>query len=206
MEKTLKYQQILVRDDLIPEYLQDYFELITLGINVKTDRSTVGEMFQTIGYKCKYEPTAIENKNIKPPLSFVHVLKDSVRLSTNFPNFSLIPLRVCLALNIDLEDVLMARVLLICPQDTKLKHYAPHTDLSIPHSALIYYVNDSDGATVLFDDDKNIIQEVEPKRGRILLFNGSIYHGGGIPKNSARCLVNFDINFSSRRNANELTN
>ena len=206
MEKTLKYQQILVRDDLIPEYLQDYFELITLGINVKTDRSTVGEMFQTIGYKCKYEPTAIENKNIKPPLSFVHVLKDSVRLSTNFPNFSLIPLRVCLALNIDLEDVLKARIMLTCPQDTKLKHYAPHTDLSIPHSALIYYVNDSDGATVLFDDDKNIIQEVEPKRGRILLFNGSISHGGGIPKNSARCLVNFDINFSSRRNANELTN
>ena len=47
-----KYQQILVRDDIIPEYLQDYFELITLGVNGKTDRSTVGEMFKTIDYKC----------------------------------------------------------------------------------------------------------------------------------------------------------
>ena len=65
---------------IIPEYLQDYFELITLGVNGKTDRSTVGEMFNTIDYKCKYEPTAIENKNIKPPLSFIHILKDSMKL------------------------------------------------------------------------------------------------------------------------------
>ena len=194
-----KYQQILVRDDIIPEYLQDYFELITLGINGKTDRSIVGEMFQTIDYKCKYEPTAIENKNIKPPLSFVHILKDSMTLSTNFSNFSLIPLQVCLALNICLEDIFTARVQLICSQNTKLKHYAPHTDLPTPHSVLIYYVNDADGATVLFDDNKNIIKEVEPKKGRILLFNGAILHGGGIPRNSNRCIVNFDINFEGNK-------
>ena len=190
-----KYQQILVRDDIIPEYLQDYFELITLGVNVKSDRSTAGELFRTIAYECKYEPTAIENKNIRPPLSFAHVLKDGATLSTNFSNFSLIPLRVCLALNTGLKNIFMARVILTCPQNTKLKHYAPHIDSPQHHYALIYYVNDADGATVLFDDDKNIIQEVEPKRGRILLFNGAILHGSGIPKNGNRCIVNFDINF-----------
>ena len=194
-----KYQQILVRDDIIPEYLQDYFELITLGVNGKTDRSTVGELFRTIDYKCKYEPTAIENKNIKPPISFIHILKDGGTLSTNFSNFSLIPLQVCLALNTGLKNIFMARVQLICSQNTKLKHYASHTDLPTPHSVLIYYVNDADGATVLFDDNKNIIKEVEPKKGRILLFNGAILHGGGIPRNSNRCIVNFDINFEGNK-------
>ena len=156
-------------------------------------------MFKTIDYKCKYEPTAIENKNIKPPLSFIHILKDSMTLSTNFSNFSLIPLQVCLALNIGLENIFMAHVLLTCSQNTKLKHYAPHIDFPQNHYALIYYVNDADGATVLFDDDKNIIQEVEPKRGRILLFNGAILHGSGIPKNGNRCIVNFYINFEGNK-------
>ena len=84
-------------------------------------------------------------------------------------------------------------------QITKIKHYAPHTDLNIRHFALIYYVNDSDGSTVLFDENKNIIKEVEPKKGRILLFNGAILHGGGIPRNSNRCIVNFDINFEGNK-------
>ena len=37
----------------------------------------------------------------------------------------------------------MARVMLISSQNTKLKHYPPHTDLPTPHSVLIYYVNDA---------------------------------------------------------------
>ena len=197
-KKIPKYQQILVRDDIIPEYLQNYFELITLGVNGTTDRSIVGELFKTIDYQCKYEPTAIENKNIRPPLSFVHVVKDSGTLSPE-TNFYLIPVRASIALNIDLEDILMARVQLTCPQNTKLKHYAPHTDLRRSHSALIYYVNDSDGSTVLFDENKNIIKEVEPKKGRILLFNGAILHAAGIPKNGNRCVINFDITFKGNK-------
>ena len=189
-EKISKYQEILVRDNLIPEYLQDYFELITLG-----PRTINSGFWDTISYVCKYEPTASEFKNIKPPLSFVHILKNSATLSKNLTNFALIPELVCTACNTNLINIFLARVFIITPQITESKYYISHTDLNIKHFALIYYVNDSDGSTILFDENKNIIKEVEPKKGRILLFNGAILHSGGIPKNSNRCIVNFDIDF-----------
>jgi hypothetical protein len=76
---------------------------------------------------------------------------------------------------------------------TKLKNYAAHQDFSFKHTVVLYYVNDADGDTVFFDNDNNIVQSVSPKRGRVVVFDGEIYHGGGIPKIGPRCVVNFDI-------------
>lgn len=82
----------------------------------------------------------------------------------------------------------------------------PHLDNYNEHYVLVYYVNDSDGDTILFNekwekDDKNkdIINltteaRVSPKRGRILLFDGLQYHTSQNPiKYDKRCILN--INF-----------
>jgi len=80
---------------------------------------------------------------------------------------------------------------------TKEEFYnTPHIDHNIPHLVLIYYVNDSDGDTIIFDkDDTNkILEIVTPKKGRILLFNGENYHAGRQPKNyESRVIVNFNL-------------
>lgn len=84
---------------------------------------------------------------------------------------------------------------------TKINYTTPHVDSLSPHSVLIYYVNNSDGNTVIFDrefgQDKkeyNIIQEVEPKKGRFLLFDGKHYHAAKFSLNSdVRINVNFNI-------------
>mgnify|MGYP003628032093 CR=1 FL=1 len=70
----------------------------------------------------------------------------------------------------------------------------PHTDTDKPHLAAIYYVNDSDGFTFLFDNNNNIINRIVPKKGSLLLFDGSIKHASGHPiKSLKRCVINFNL-------------
>jgi hypothetical protein len=178
---------IKVYDDLIPKYLQDYFELITLGIN------NDDFIYPMLEFRCKYESTAKEDLLEHPPLSFVHILKSSTRSSEYLENFSMIAQAACAYNNLELKDVLVARVFISLPYQTTLTHYAPHVDLQMKHTVVIYYVNDADGPTVFFDKDYNIVRSVEPKKGRVVIFDGEILHGGGIPKNGPRCLVNFDL-------------
>ena len=51
----------------------------------------------------------------------------------------------------------------------------------------------ADGDTILFNDQGDIMKSVTPKKGRVLVFDGSILHGGGIPKKGPRCIVNYDV-------------
>ena len=45
-----------------------------------------------------------------------------------------------------------------------LEHYASHTDPNIEHTVMIYYVNDADGDTILFNDHGDIMKRVTPKK------------------------------------------
>ena len=83
---------IKVYDDLIPAYLQDHLELITLGVKSK------GEEFidPSVDFKCKYETTAKETN--QPPLSFVHLLKSHTSISKHLENFGMVAQALCLSL------------------------------------------------------------------------------------------------------------
>jgi len=68
-------------------------------------------------------------------------------------------------------------------------------------------VLDSDGQTILSDrqytsgnnvmmdinEDYKIIKKVRPKQGRILFFNGNIYHTALQPKKNVRCVLNINV-------------
>ena len=70
----------------------------------------------------------------------------------------------------------------------------PHIDYKFPHMVLLYYVNDSDGSTIFYDSELKEIKKVNPKRGRIVLFDGSQYHSSTPPqKNKCRCVINFNL-------------
>jgi len=73
----------------------------------------------------------------------------------------------------------------------------PHVDTTlIDHMVAIYYVNDSDGDTIILESrEKNpkVIKTISPKKGRFLVFNGQHYHAGRHPVNSEKRLV---INFN----------
>jgi hypothetical protein len=79
-----------------------------------------------------------------------------------------------------------------------------HVDDIEPHMVLLYYVNDSDGDTLISDKeftgaepdygvDANIIERISPKKGRAILFDGHTYHAASVPKNNLRCVLNFNL-------------
>jgi hypothetical protein len=78
--------------------------------------------------------------------------------------------------------------------------FTPHVDIPKPHWVLIYYVNDSDGDTVILDktypDSSNavILHSVSPKKGRAILFDGRHYHCGTCPsEHDFRIVLNYDF-------------
>jgi len=178
--------EIRVFDDIIPEHLVDYYELAILGKTPVAEKM----MNPIVELKCRYEGTGLENGIY--PLSFTHILKSHSALSHHLENFGLIPQIVCAEVSKTLREILLARIYLLMPYKTELEHYSPHTDLPFDHWVVLYYVNDSDGDTVFFDNGSKV-KSVSPRRGRVVLFDGSILHGGGIPRNGPRSVVNFDI-------------
>jgi hypothetical protein len=89
------------------------------------------------------------------------------------------------------------------------EHDSPHIDFDMPHLVCLYYVNDTDGDTFIFDktvsdirpdsDDFantefNVVQRITPKKGRAVIFDGTRYHASSVPTKDVRCIVN--INFS----------
>ena len=79
--------------------------------------------------------------------------------------------------------------------------YEPHIDLDEPHLASIFYVNDSDGNTVIYDQKWNpeqgikqeltVMQEIKPVANRLIAFDGMHIHTGHNPtKHSNRILIN----------------
>lgn len=80
----------------------------------------------------------------------------------------------------------------------------PHVDITTPHLIGLYYVNDSDGDTIIYQETYNpmfnadilpesltVVRKITPKKGRIVIFNGSHYHSSSQPITNHRCVINF---------------
>jgi hypothetical protein len=81
-------------------------------------------------------------------------------------------------------------------KENNLLYTTPHIDNFSAHQVLIYYVNDCDGDTFIFEDHTTgkILKQVSPKKGRFVLFDGSLYHSAGFAKTSDfRLNINFNI-------------
>jgi len=83
---------------------------------------------------------------------------------------------------------------------------ALHVDYDLEHYVLLYYVMDSDGDTIITDtiynkdkeislklEDHKEVHRIQPKQGRIVLFDGSYYHTAEQPTNNVRCVINIDL-------------
>tara|TARA_B100001564_G_C20300223_1_gene516565 strand:+ start:48 stop:623 length:576 start_codon:yes stop_codon:yes gene_type:complete len=78
----------------------------------------------------------------------------------------------------------------------------PHIDYDFPHISSIYYVNDSDGDTIFYNQKASNINQINnldlqeykritPKANRLVIFEGDIVHTGSSPINfKSRILIN----------------
>jgi hypothetical protein len=116
----------------------------------------------------------------------------------------------------------LLRIRVGCLQQTHeigYEYNTPHLDFTMPHYTACYYVNDSDGDTVVFDQtakDMNVANITEdalyeyvantnftvahrssPKKGRLCVFNGLRFHSSTKPKEHDRRIV-ITVNYIAR--------
>ena len=187
--------QILVVDDAVSKVYQNSIKDTLLG-NV--------DFPWYFNKDVTYANKKIESSYSVPSLS--HKLTDE-KTNSGFYDF-LLPLALEISGNNNLnpQRITRARSFLQFPIPDSNTHNHPHCDIDEEHTVILYYVNDSDGDTFLFDqtlDDfpqkdisKNnftVKQTVSPKQGRAVIFNGKRYHASSTPTNGVRCILNFDL-------------
>lgn len=98
------------------------------------------------------------------------------------------------------------------PRDARdAPHHNPHVDFYEPHVVGLYYVNDSDGDTVIFNQTSEQVSlpqsvalansggftqlaRIAPKKGRMVFFDGRHYHASMHPRQSShRIVVTFNF-------------
>jgi hypothetical protein len=105
---------------------------------------------------------------------------------------------------IKVNELYRIRVALNTFTGVETQHH-PHVDMETPHKVLLYYVNDSDGDTFMYNemffpntevpDSFTIKEKITPKANRAVVFDGFRYHSSSKPtKNPFRFIVNFDFN------------
>jgi hypothetical protein len=117
----------------------------------------------------------------------------------------------CERAGLEYNALLRIRVGLFPKTKIVAKHHNPHVDFSQPHQTAVYYVNDSDGDTVVFketvgdvpvsqaarfanDEKFRIGARVSPAKGKMMGFNGLHYHASMHPmKASKRIAVTFNF-------------
>lgn len=104
---------------------------------------------------------------------------------------------------IEINNIMRIKLNLIAPDCNAEGHHMPHVDTADDHKVFLYYINDSDGDTIFFNErhNGNPVNEltedrrVSPKMGRGVIFDGSIYHASSSPSDSSfRCIINVDFN------------
>jgi hypothetical protein len=156
-----------------------------------------------------------EDPRVTDAFAFVHVCYEDGNVKSEFYQYFKPILRFLeFKLNIQITELIRLRLRLSSqiPNHT-LNHYnPPHVDLmsTDPFKTFVYYVDDSDGDTVIFnkryesttqpttltknEPDLKPIFTSTPRKGEGVYFDGLQYHAGNSPVNyKSRCIINFDF-------------
>ena len=64
--------------------------------------------------------------------------------------------------------------------------------------SIIYFVSDSDGDVIIYNEKEKsksytLKKKISPKQGRVVVFDGQLYHTDEEPNEYRRCIVNYDL-------------
>lgn len=131
-----------------------------------------------------------KNKNSKDCPFFCHIAYMNDRVPTEY--FQLIyNIFCCFAEknNVTFNSIIRAKINLNPKRNTNII-LPPHIDYDFDHKVFLYYVNDSDGDTIFFNEKEKDLSKmtvknrVSPKMGTAVIFDGDIYHSPSTPKNN----------------------
>lgn len=208
--KNIKDEILLVENVVPPSFQQTIIE------RIQGDQHFPWFLLHRIGHPDHYglgAASAYVDNNITDDVGFFHMAFDGKLTSPHYDFFKTI-----LEFFLEKSNKKISRMLRVRLRythkgigHTSLKYAPPHVDFytSSPYSTFLYYVNNSDGDTVIFDKIFDAMQEqydpifaeplpellrVTPKQGLGLFFNGHRFHAGNYPvEQSSRIVINFDF-------------
>jgi len=157
------------------------------------------ELLTGDSFNWRYKPSTYDsgegikpdNKTIDAP-QFVHLLfNETGYISEMFTLFR----PMLYFYNQPFKNIVRMKVNLLYGSDyPKDCYHMPHVDAledNNEYKSILYYVNDSDGATYFFNDNSTVIDKVEPQRGKAVIFNSRQYHASSSPsKHKTRIVIN----------------
>ena len=146
--------------------------------------------------KFSWLPKISKQKNVEEYVKFVHIFSEGDKNSSKYSEIITSMIKVILQkFKLNELQIIRAKANLQTSntKTKKNKHSSPHVDMNEDHFVILYYVNNSDGKTVLFKKNK-LWKKVTPKQGRVLIFNGNIKHAAGCPvDNQVRAVININV-------------
>lgn len=197
-------QDIIIIDNFVPKIIQNELEEIACRqqyIDYYFLRDPAYKKDDdNIAFTFRQNDSNIVNKR---EFVFTHkLLADNIK-SKFYNDFECIPNKIIK--DFDMPPDLNRIKLVMSPPlaHTKGKYGVPHPDSPTSDSMIaIYYISDSDGDTILFNEfyennidtnKKTIYKTISPKKGRLVLFQGNRYHANSWSTEKERVILN--INF-----------
>jgi len=189
----LSYNKILIFDDVIDLEYQNIIKEILLG-----DRQYKGYDFPWYLTHDVTKPAKADSQ-LRPAFFHGYVDYPSELSSVFHDVFIRLIQNSCAKIDRKNVDVLQGRSFCQLPiSSDKISVDTPHIDIKEDHFVMLYYVCDSDGDTIIYNEQiksetYTLQRRVTPKQGRVVLFDGSYYHTAEQPLNNIRCVVNYDL-------------
>lgn len=192
-------KDVVVIDQAVPTSTQNMLENIALGESINWFRYPGATYTPGVGQKFPVTPDSVDTQQFSH-LVFENTQGTEPRGSQFFP----LLLPVITAIPYTIKQMIRIKMNLCVPAflDNPNAYGMPHvdfTEVKEPLLTAIYYVNDSTGDTLIFDQrfgekgPLTIKTRVEPKKGRLVVFDGKLLHSGNTPRtNTPRINVNFN--------------
>lgn len=188
-------KDVLIIDQAVPKSIQDIVENIALGDKINWFRQKQATYAEGTP---KIFPVTPDSLDVP---QYTHTIYEenqpvSKLFGVILPVLTAIPYTIKQMIRIKMNMCVYAQT------DNPNAHGMPHvdfTEIKEPLISAIYYVNDSTGDTLIFDQrfgqsaPLTIKTRVTPKKGRMVVFDGGLLHAGNTPKTDApRLNINFN--------------
>jgi hypothetical protein len=188
-------KDVMIIDQAVPPVIQDLLESVALGDKLNWFRSQHATYAEGSSLIFPLTPDAVDVQQ------FTHSIYEvdkpvSHLFHTVLPVITAIPYTIKQMIRIKMNLCVYAQL------DNADAHGMPHvdfTEIKEPLISAIYYVNDSTGDTLIFNQrfgqspPLTIKTRVTPKKGRLLVFDGALLHAGNTPRNNTpRVNINFN--------------
>ena len=193
--------QVTVIDDFIDKDYQEKIKLQLLGGFDKRNKHHDSDF--PWFYIEDVTAAGDEDSQHRPGLGHQYVEFDDISPGIVVSDYHdlMIPMLKKVGFRVGISDVkvIQGRSFLQFPIKERGEPDLPHIDIMDKnHIVGLYYVVDSDGDTIIYNERKEskiytIKQKVTPKQGRIVIFDGGLYHTAEQPLNNTRCIVNYNI-------------